>query len=89
MSAHKSETTSQEVPETDEPQPTWLQRFVTSHPKSARVTAITGALAAAAGVVTVTRNLRANRDELDSAGDHAQEVVTDLSAAVSPTDAEA
>lgn len=89
MSAHKAETSPAVEVITDLPKPSLLQRFVTSHPKTARVTAITGALAAAAGAVTVSRNLRANKDELESAADHAGEALTDLSDAVSPTDPEA
>lgn len=89
MSAHKAETSPAVEVVTDLPQPTLLQRFVTSHPKTARVTAITGALAAAVGAVTVSRNLRANKDELESAADNAQEALTDLSEAVSPSEPEA
>jgi hypothetical protein len=89
MSAHKAETTSTEVVVEEEPKPTLLQRFTTSHPKSARVTAITGALAAAAGAFVVAKNLRANEDELDSAGNHFKEGLTDLTESVSPSEPEA
>lgn len=89
MSAHKAETSPAVEVVTDLPKPSLLQRFVASHPNTARVTAITGAVAAAVGVVTVSRNLRANKDELESAADNAQEALTDLSEAVSPSEPEA
>jgi|KBSMisStaDraftv2_1062788.scaffolds.fasta_scaffold977147_2 hypothetical protein len=86
------ETNNEAQPSDSESQhrsPTRLQSFVINHPRAAKVVAVTGAITAVAGAVAVTRNLRANRNELDSAAEHAELALSDLSSSVSPTDTEA
>lgn len=69
-------------PETQS-EPTRLQRFVNNHPRTAKVVAITGTISAVAGAVALTKKLRSNRNELESAADHANEALNDISSSVS------
>lgn len=69
-------------------QPTRLQVFVNNHPRAARALAITGAVAAVAGVGTVANTARKNKHHLASAGDHVLEAGSEFSNAVSPDPSE-
>lgn len=69
--------------------PSRLQVFVNNHPRAAKVAAITGGVTAAVGMVQIARTLRANKDHLSSAVEHAGEAVSEVAASVSPSDTEA
>lgn len=86
-----SETTATTVPLAEDVEPeleetqTRLQAFVNEHPRAAKLVAITGGVLAIAGGVHFTRTVKANRDHLSKAGDHAKGAVSELSNAASPT----
>lgn len=90
MAENKNETPTV-VNVNDEPEetPGRLQVFVNKHPRAAKVVAISGGILAALGTVQIARTVHANRSHLELAGDHAKEAVSELSATVSPEDAEA
>lgn len=71
--------------ESETVQPTRLQVFVNNHPRASRVIAITGAVAAVAGVGTVANTARKNKHHLDAAAANVLEAGSEFSAAVSPT----
>lgn len=81
-------TTETEAPAEVVVEPTRLQVFVNNHPRAARAIAITGAVAAVAGVGTVANTARKNKHHLDNAAGHVLEAGSELSNAVSPDPSE-
>lgn len=63
----------------------FVQKFVNTRPRLAKVVAITGAALAVAGVGTVVNTALKNSHHLDNAGALALEAGQELSNAVSPT----
>lgn len=63
----------------------FVQRFANRRPRAAKIIAITGAVLAAAGTLTVANTARKNSHHVDNALDHVVEAGSELSQAVSPT----
>lgn len=82
-----TETISAESEET--PTPNRMQSFVINHPRISKIAAVTGAVAAAVGVVTIARTVQSNKGHLENAADHASAGLGELAATVDPASPEA